>query len=66
MRRITYKIDGNPGLVVRLAGKIAGRIRGGETNHNGKLGYRYYPKKSTTGGEWFQTMRECQGSLEAK
>jgi hypothetical protein len=29
-------------------------------------GYRYYPTRSTTGGDLFKTLPECKRSLEAE
>lgn len=51
-------------IIVRLDGKIAGRIKPVEVD--GQRKWQYFPDRSKTGGEIFDTLGACQRSLETE
>lgn len=57
-RMITYKEMANE-IAVFLEGKRVGTIQ-----HIFGEGWKYFPKGSRTGGDFYQTLRECKNSLE--
>lgn len=57
---ITYKQSDPQVIRVFVAGKFAGKII------ESKKGFRYFPSRSSVGGEIFPTLQACKNSLEAE
>ena len=57
---ISYDYSDKNKIKVLLEGKIAGAI------NLEKGGWRYFPKGQKLGGDLFDTLRECQKSLESE
>ena len=55
---LTYKIQSDADIAVRLDGRKVGEIR------LTPQGFRYFPKGSEFAGEAFPTLALCKGSLE--